>query len=164
MASCFLTGRHREASAPPAEVYRHTVPRPSFWRAGLGLQGWAGLDFLSPLTASFTGSCATSTQEREGKGWNVQVLPLPREVERLILKSLPALSTYPPNPASEPPVQICECWKAWHSTAGKRKQSAGNPVICSTEVISQVFLGNRKESVKRKTKTPPEAVRVNLTF
>lgn len=82
-------------------------PGPSSDTLDWDLQGRVGLDLLSPLTASFIGSLfyhgIPSTQEREGMGWNVQVLHLPKEVERLVFKLLPALTVYPLNPASETP-------------------------------------------------------------
>lgn len=91
-----------------------------------------GLDLLPPLTGSFAGQAlcftAVSPAHRKGKvkGWTVsrpQVLHLPKEVERLVPKSLPALTVYWPNPVSEAAVLRSQCWK-WvraHCTAGKRK-------------------------------------------
>lgn len=77
------------------------------------------LEVLPPWTSSLPGDAASfiykssAYRKRKGVEWSVfksHVLHLPK-VERLVLKSLSALSAYLMSPRSKAPLQISQCWK-----------------------------------------------------
>src|SRR3712207_8124161 len=83
---------------------------------------------LFPYTTLFR-----SHRKGKVKGWTVsrpQVLHLPKEVERLVPKSLPALTVYWLNPVSEAAVLRSQCWKWVRSEEHTSELQSRQYLVC----------------------------------